>query len=185
MLQHYSPYKVAENFHVLSTLAPGRVDLGVGKAPGGFPLSTKALQFGTANDGKSFEERLTFLQNVVEDSVDHRHPLAGIQALPKPPEKPEIFLLGASSDSAQLAANLEIGFVFAGFLNSDDTVLKEAAHVYRSKFSKGRFIVSLAVVAAPSQQEAKELASDHKLFKVRSPKRAHIHCTITRTGTSV
>ncbi len=73
MLQHYSPYKVAENFHVLSTLAPGRVDLGVGKAPGGFPLSTKALQFGTVNDGKVFEERLAFLQRLVENSVDHVH----------------------------------------------------------------------------------------------------------------
>ncbi len=76
-------------------------------------------------------------------------PLSGIQALPIPPEKPDIFLLGASSDSAQLAANLGIGFVFAGFLNSDDTVLNEASPAYRSKFAAGRFIVSLAVVAAP------------------------------------
>lgn len=60
MLQHYSPFKVAENFHVLSTLAPGRVDLGIGKAPGGLPLSTKALQFGTVNDGQDFEERFLF-----------------------------------------------------------------------------------------------------------------------------
>ena len=167
MLQHYSPYKVAENFHVLSTLAPGRVDLGVGKAPGGFPLSTKALQFGKVDDGKSFEERLAFLHRLVEDSVDHDHPLSGIQALPIPPEKPDIFLLGASSESALLAAKLGIGFVFAGFLNSDDTVLKEATRVYRSNFAAGCFIVSLAVVAAPSQQEAEELASDHKLFAVR------------------
>lgn len=63
MLQHYSPFKVAENFHVLSSLAPGRVDLGVGKAPGGLPLSTKALQFGTMNDGKDFKERFVFLKN--------------------------------------------------------------------------------------------------------------------------
>lgn len=46
MLQHYSPYKVAENFNMLASLAPGRVDLGVGKAPGGLPLSTRALQQG-------------------------------------------------------------------------------------------------------------------------------------------
>ena len=52
MLQHYSPYKVAENFHVLASLEPGRVDLGIGKAPGGLPLSTKALQYGTLNQGK-------------------------------------------------------------------------------------------------------------------------------------
>ena len=72
MLQHYSPYKVAENFHVLSNLAPGRVDLGVGKAPGGLPLSTKALQYGTVNDGKDFPERLSFLRELIENSIAER-----------------------------------------------------------------------------------------------------------------
>ncbi len=69
MLQHYSPYKVAENFHVLSTLEPGRVDLGIGKAPGGLPLSTKALQYGTVNDGNDFEERLSSWNKLIENSV--------------------------------------------------------------------------------------------------------------------
>ncbi|EIJ82260.1 luciferase family oxidoreductase, group 1 [Bacillus methanolicus PB1] len=166
MLQHYSPYKVAENFHVLSTLAPGRVDLGIGKAPGGLPLSTKALQFGTINDGKDFEERLIFLRKLIEDSVDKHHPLAGIKATPIPPEKPEIFLLGASPQSAQLAADLGIPFVFALFINGDINVLEEAAHVYRNRYPDGRFIVSVAVVAAPSQKEAEQLAGDQKIFKV-------------------
>src|SRR3954449_6611046 len=108
MIQHYSPYKVAENFHVLSNLAPGRVDLGVGKAPGGLPLSTKALQYGTVNDGKDFPERLSFLQELIENSIGENHPFSGIQATPIPEEKPEIFLLGASASSAQLAADLGI-----------------------------------------------------------------------------
>jgi luciferase family oxidoreductase group 1 len=58
MLQHYSPYKVAENFNLLASLAPGRVDLGVGKAPGGLPLSTQALQLGVhQNEKGSFAEQ--------------------------------------------------------------------------------------------------------------------------------
>ncbi len=62
MLQHYSPYKVAENFNVLAALAPGRVDLGVGKAPGGLPLSTRALQLGLDQQEKgSFAEQLAQL----------------------------------------------------------------------------------------------------------------------------
>jgi luciferase family oxidoreductase group 1 len=166
MLQHYSPYKVAENFHVLSNLAPGRVDLGIGKAPGGLPLSTKALQYGTVNDGKDFEERLSFLKKLIEDSVDEEHPLSGIQATPFPQEKPEVFLLGASARSAQLAANLGISFVFAKFINSDDKVLEEAANVYREGFPNGRFIISLAVIAAPSQTEAEELVGERKIVKV-------------------
>lgn len=166
MLQHYSPYKVAENFHVLSALAPGRVDLGIGKAPGGLPLSTKALQYGTVNNGKDFSERLSFLLELIRNSVDNSHPLAGIQATPIPQEKPEVFLLGASAKSAQLAANLGISFVFAKFINSDDRVLEEAAHVYRTNFPSGRFILSLAVIAAPTQAEAEQLVGDRKIIKV-------------------
>lgn len=166
MLQHYSPYKVAENFHVLSTLAPGRVDLGIGKAPGGLPLSTRALQYGTVNNGEDFSERLSFLLELIENSVGNNHPLAGIQATPIPQEKPEVFLLGASAKSAQLAANLGISFVFAKFINSDDKVLEEAANVYRTGFPNGRLIISLAVIAAPTQAEAEQLVGDRKIIKV-------------------
>ena len=166
MLQHYSPYKVAENFHVLSTLEPGRVDLGIGKAPGGFPLSTKALQYGTVNDGKDFEERLSFLKKLIEDSVGQAHPLAGIQATPIPPEKPEIFLLGASVKSAKLAADLRVPFVFALFFNSDFSALEEAAQLYRQGYPEGRFLLSVSVVAAPTEEEAKSLVVDQKIIKV-------------------
>jgi luciferase family oxidoreductase group 1 len=166
MLQHYSPYKVAENFHVLSSLAPGRVDLGIGKAPGGMPLSTKALQYGTINNGEDFEERLSFLHHLLEKSVHESHVLAGVQATPEPPEKTENYLLGASAKSAKLAASFGWNFVFARFINSDETELAQASRVYRSECSNGRFIVSAAVVAAPTQDEAEELAGDQKIFKV-------------------
>ena len=152
MLQHYSSYKVAENFHVLSTLAPGRVDLGIGKGPGGLPLSSKALQFGTVNDGKDFEERLSFLNQLLENSVDENHSLAGIQALPVPPEKTENYLLGASVESAKLAAKYGWNFVFARFINSDISVLKAAANTFHARNKRGRFLVSVAVIAAPPKQ---------------------------------
>lgn len=166
MIQHYSPYKVVENFHVLATLAPGRVDLGVGKSPGGFPLSTKALQFGTMNDGNDFEERLALLQQLMEESVHENHLLAGIQATPIPPESPETFLLGTSAKSAKLAADLRLGFVFAQFIDSKGTSLEEAAKAYRERNPLGCLIVAAAVIAAPTQQEAEELANNHKLFKI-------------------
>ncbi|MGG3470353.1 LLM class flavin-dependent oxidoreductase [Neobacillus pocheonensis] len=166
MLQHYSPYKVAENFHVLSSLAPGRVDLGIGKAPGGLPLSTKALQFGTVNNGQDFDERISLLQKMIENSVELGHTLAGIQATPIPPEKPEIFLLGASVNSARLAAKLGISFVFAKFINSDERVLEQAAHLYRKDFPDGKLIISLAVIAATTQTEAEQLTGERKIVKV-------------------
>ncbi|PKG23312.1 LLM class flavin-dependent oxidoreductase [Niallia nealsonii] len=166
MLQHYSPYKVAENFHVLSSLAPGRVDLGIGKAPGGLPLSTKALQYGTINDGKDFEERLSFLHSLLENKIDELHDLAGVQATPEPPEKTENYLLGASEKSAEIAAKFGWNFVFARFINSDDDALEKAASVYKKEWPTGRFIVSVATVAADTQEEAERLAGDQKIYKV-------------------
>lgn len=71
MLQHYSAYKVAETFNLLSTLAPGRVDLGVGKAPGGFPLSTAALQAGSDPALKpAFEKQIDDLNAYLSDELD-------------------------------------------------------------------------------------------------------------------
>ncbi len=166
MLQHYSPYKVTESFHVLASLAPGRVDLGIGKAPGGFDLSTKALQYGTLNDGTDFNERYTFVKQLIDEEVPKAHPFKGIRAMPQPVIKPDLFLLGGSANSAELAAELDTYFVFARFLNSDEETLKKAAETYRTIYPKGKFIVAVAVLAAESDEEADKLAKDLKLYQV-------------------
>lgn len=166
MLQHYSPYKVAENFHVLSSIAPGRVDLGIGKAPGGLPLSTKALNYGSSNQDINFEERLTLLNDLLGDSLAEGHPLSGIRATPAPPEKTENFLLGTSPESAGLAASLGWNFVYALFINSDFKVLEKAAEAYKQQSNSGRFLVAAAVVAAETNEEAVQLAGDKKIYKV-------------------
>lgn len=68
MLQHYSPYKVAENFNVLDALAPGRVDVGVGKAPGGLPITTQALQIEQQEEKKqSFDKKLSLLHQYFDE----------------------------------------------------------------------------------------------------------------------
>lgn len=103
MLQHYSPFKVAETFKLLASLAPGRVDLGVGKAPGGLPLTTRALQ--SLHDKPrrpAFAEQLAELDAFLNWGVAEDHPLAGALALPVPPEAPERVLLGGSPESAAL-----------------------------------------------------------------------------------
>ncbi len=165
MLQHYSPYKVAETFQMLATLAPGRVDLGVGKGPGGLPLSTKALQYGTMNNGVDFEERLLFLQQVLEEKVPADHPLSGIHATPKPSEPQEVILLGASPNSGRLASKHGVTFAFASFFNSSDQSLAEAAKVYHENYPNGRFILAISVVAQETSERAKELAAQQKLVK--------------------
>ena len=81
MLQHYSPYKVAENFNVLASLAPGRVDLGIGRGPGGLPQSTMALQQAEAGD-RSIGDKITELRNFLGGELPESHPLRGLMASP-------------------------------------------------------------------------------------------------------
>ncbi|MBC2013202.1 LLM class flavin-dependent oxidoreductase [Listeria marthii] len=125
MLQHYSPYKVAEQFHVLENLAPERISLGVGKAPGGFQPATDALQKDFAKPVQTFDAKLAELVSFVTHKSD-----AAIEAKPLPANNLEIFLLGGSAASAKQAAELGISFVFAYFINGDESVLKEARETF-------------------------------------------------------
>ena len=96
MLQHYSPYKVAENFNVLASLAPGRVDLGIGGGPGGLPDSTRALQQETGTGEKPLSEKLLELNRFLSDQLDEDHPLHGLRASPVPSRPADLFLLGTT-----------------------------------------------------------------------------------------
>ncbi|MBC2102061.1 LLM class flavin-dependent oxidoreductase [Listeria marthii] len=125
MLQHYSPYKVAEQFHVLENLAPERISLGVGKAPGGFQPATDALQKDFAKPVQTFDAKLAELVSFVTRKSE-----AAIEAKPLPANNLEIFLLGGSAASAKQAAELGISFVFAYFINGDESVLKEARETF-------------------------------------------------------
>ncbi len=166
MLQHYSPYKVAENFNLLASLAPGRIDLGVGKAPGGLPLSTHALQQGVDAAKKgSFAEQLQLLDSWLKpgqaDPDDE-----GLAATPLPSRPANRFLLGASEESARLAASLGWQFVFAAHLNGDRQLLEHALSTY-SRLSQGqRALVAVQVVVADSPAGADLLVANLRHYRV-------------------
>ena len=134
MLQHYSPYKVAENFNVLASLAPGRVDLGIGRGPGGLPQSTKALQRDAVNGTMPLSEKVAELQRFLCNELEEDHPLYGLQASPLPPQPPELFMLGTNPSSAEFAAGLRMPYVFALFLHNDEAVMFQAIETYRALF---------------------------------------------------
>ncbi|OBZ16139.1 alkane 1-monooxygenase [Bacillus sp. FJAT-27264] len=170
MLQHYSPYKVAENFNVLALLAPGRVDLGIGRAPGGLPRSTKALQKGIT-EADTLDVKLAELVQFLHGSASEEHPLAGLQASPLPDVPADVHLLGASLSSAELAAELGLPYVYALFINSDPEVALRAFRTYRSKFNRTRgtepkTILALSVIASDTEEEAAELAGTLKSIHV-------------------
>ncbi|MGB9096882.1 MsnO8 family LLM class oxidoreductase [Erwinia sp.] len=169
MLQHYSPYKVAENFNLLASLAPGRIDLGVGKAPGGLPLSTHALQQGIHADEKgSFADQVSLLDSWLQppaltDEFDEE----ALNATPIPLKPASRFLLGASEESARLAAELHWQFVFAAHINGDRKQLENSLATY-TRLSKGeKALVAVQVVAADSPAQAELLVSGLKQFHVQ------------------
>ncbi|CAH1203653.1 hypothetical protein PAECIP111893_02025 [Paenibacillus plantiphilus] len=168
MLQHYSPFKVAENFNVLASLAPGRVDLGIGRAPGGLPRSTRALQPG--EQGK-LDEKLTEVEAFLLGPAGEGHQLAGLKASPLPEHPADIYLLGTSVSSAELAAERGLPYVFALFINNDPEAALQAFETYRSRFNGERgtepkTILALSFIAADTEQEAVELAGDLKSVRV-------------------
>ncbi|MFB9329384.1 LLM class flavin-dependent oxidoreductase [Paenibacillus aurantiacus] len=170
MLQHYSPYKVAENFNVLASLAPGRVDLGVGRAPGGLPRSTQALQRGVANP-EPLTDKIIGLRRHLTGEFEDGDPLAGLAATPIPLAPPELHVLGASEDSAALAASLGLPYVFSLFIGGDEEAAIRAVRKYKAEFSGAsgsspQAILALSAIVADTDEEARELIPPQKLVKV-------------------
>jgi luciferase family oxidoreductase group 1 len=167
MLPHYSPLKVAETFSVLSGLFPGRIDLGVGRAPGTDARTTFALQRDRSRAmPDDFPDQLSELLAYLEDDLPPEHPFASLGALPGRPGAPELWLLGSSPQSAVWAAQLGIGYSFADFINPGGA---EIAQVYRDRFTAGerlpkpRLSVAVWAIAADTDEEAQRLASSSRM----------------------
>ncbi|MCI0864302.1 MAG: LLM class flavin-dependent oxidoreductase [Chloroflexi bacterium] len=170
MLQHYSPYKVAENFNVLASLAPGRVDLGIGRGPGGLPQSTMALQQTVAGE-RSIGDKITELRDYLRGELPEAHPLHGLKASPRPPEPADLYLLGTSVSSATMAAEFGMPYVFALFLNGDQEEMAKAIETYHKLFDPAgpgckRAMLALPVVVADSADEAAGYASEIKVIRI-------------------
>jgi len=166
MLQHYSPFKVAETFKLLAALAPGRVDLGVGKAPGGLPATTRALQSRHAsNTPVFFDDLLRDLGHFLDDSLPEAHPLAGALARPVPPLPPGRILLGGSPGSAETAARLGWDFCYAGHFNGDPANVSRSLQAFRKASGRSPLLALFAFVAE-TEEEAQRLVGARQMVKL-------------------
>jgi luciferase family oxidoreductase group 1 len=167
MLQHYSPYKVAENFNLLAALAPGRIDVGIGKAPGGLPFSTRALQAGRDPERKTeFSRQLRDLDAHL--ALDPEKRPENLLASPLPSHQGEKFLLGASIESAALAGELDWHFVFARHINGDDVALASSISTYRDLTGRTPIVAVAALVLADGA-EARAQAGAFTPYRVSIP----------------
>jgi luciferase family oxidoreductase group 1 len=168
MLPHYSAYKVAENFRLLEALHPGRIDLGIGRAPGGLPLATRALQEGKYQSVEQYPQQILDLIDYFHDSVPDNHRFAGLHASPMIPTVPEMWLLGSSGESARLAAMMGASYAFAQFFGTPGGV--EATARYHEQFQpsilgdKPRSMAAVTVACAETEEEAEQLASSASLY---------------------
>ncbi|WP_163114702.1 LLM class flavin-dependent oxidoreductase [Bacillus safensis] len=163
MLPHYSAYKVAENFRVLEALAPGRIDLGIGRAPGGMPISSIALHHGERKRlGDQYPEQVEELKVYLHDLADECYLLPHLTASPKVETAPEVWMLGSSGGSARLAAKAGAGYTFALFINGEGG--EDSVEQYINRFEPSVFgdqpRVSLAVfvLCAETEEQAEKLA---------------------------
>ena len=164
MLSHHNPFHVAEQFQLISHLAPGRVDLGVGKAPGGTPLATEALQHELRDDIDSFNDRFLKLKSYIDGTHNNREHLK--ISLDTESSRPTMYLLGGSPTSAEFAAKNDVNFIFAHFIKNDPSLLKEVAKVYKETSPNGKVIVALSVLVAESEEEKLQLIKENELYVI-------------------
>lgn len=168
MLPHYSPYKVAENFRVLEGLNPGRIDLGIGRAPGGMPRATMALHDGRPRNLNRFPAQIDELLDYLYDTLEEDHPFFGLKAAPITKTIPALWLLGSSPSSAQLAAEKGLPYTFAQFINGEGG--PQFAQYYRQHFQPSKLLstpknmVAVFVVCAETEIEAERIASSLDLL---------------------
>jgi luciferase family oxidoreductase group 1 len=135
MLPHYSALKVAEQFRVLEAIAPGRIDLGVGRAPGSDGLTARALN-PHSNAAEDFPRQVQELEHWVSGiPLPQGHPFRSIEALPMSGTSPQLWILGSSGYGAQLAAHFGLPYAFAYFF-TDGVGADEALALYRKKRSR-------------------------------------------------
>jgi luciferase family oxidoreductase group 1 len=171
MLPNHAPLMVAERFKILEALFPGRIDLGLGRAPGTDQITSIALRRRQdVRDGDDFLERFQELLLLEQRGFPPEHPFSKVQAMPRDVPLPPLYLLGSSDYSAELSAMIGVSFSFAHHFASHDAVA--AMRAYRERFRPGALakphaILAVAAICADSDAEAERLASTVDLNFVR------------------
>ena len=156
MLPYYSPFKVAEQFRMLEAMFPGRIDLGVGRAPGGEQRTSRLVAWGRY-DLEVFPEQVMDLISLTHGPLPPDHEANGIPLQPIVDTRPEIWMLGSSGYGGSLAAHLGIRFAFAHFITAHGG--EEVARHYRQTFQPGaepapHCAVAVFVICADTEEEA-------------------------------
>lgn len=169
MLPHYSPYKVAENFRLLETMFPGRIDLGIGRAPGSDMLTAQALAYGSKIGIEYFGNKVADLNALIRDRAPVTAGLESVVATPRANTVPELWLLGSSAQSAVYAAHFGLPYSFAHFIAPDQSQ-QSIEQYYRDfrpsiDFKTPSANLGVFVACAETDEKAQELAACRDLWR--------------------
>ena len=171
MLPNHAPLVVAEQFGLLEALHPGRIDLGLGRAPGTDPVTAHALRRGIQTGGDDFPRQLGELLAFFTGTFPEGHPYRSVTAVPAVGNQPDVWLLGSSDFSAELAGLLGLPFSFAHHFSPANTL--PALDRYRTSFRPSAGLpapfamVGVSVIAADDDDSADRLAAPSRLAYVR------------------
>ncbi|WP_176054260.1 LLM class flavin-dependent oxidoreductase [Paraburkholderia caribensis] len=170
MLPYYSPFKVAEQFLMLEALFPNRVDLGVGRAPGGDMRTAQAVAAGDYNRGELFPQQVADLVALMSGTLPSDHLAHGVLLQPQVETRPQLWVLGSSDFGGMLAAQLGIRFSFAHFINAHFG--HAVAHAYRERFKPGHeqkpyLAAAVFVICADTEQQPADLEKAVDLRRVQ------------------
>ena len=173
MLPHYSALKVAEQFRVLEAIAPGRIDLGLGRAPGSDRLTARALNPFASASADDFPRQIVELQHWLDGrGMPEGHPFHGISAQPQGPTSPQMWILGSSNYGAQLAAHLGLPYAYAWFF-SDGEGAEQALDLYRTnyrpseRYPQPRATICVWALAADTEAQAAHQLMTREYWRVR------------------
>ena len=175
MLSHYSAFKVAENFRMLESLYPGRIDLGIGRAPGSDQITAAALSFpGHPREIRHFPRQVVDLLGHLNGSLEEGHLFSQVQAGPGEPQAPEVWLLGSRHESAYMAAQLGLPFAYAHFFGIGVEEGPAIVANYRLNFQPSEYLsepkinVGVQVVCAETEEEALRISSSRNLSRLQA-----------------
>ena len=172
MLPHYSPYKVAENFRLLETMYPGRIDLGIGRAPGSDMVTAQALAYGSPIGIDYFANKVVDLQALIRGESPTTKGLENVVATPRADTVPEMWLLGSSDQSAMFASHFSLPYSFAHFIAPEHSL--SCMNRYRELCEQAEISsqanLGVFVICTDTQKHAEQLALCRDLWRLRFEK---------------
>jgi luciferase family oxidoreductase group 1 len=174
LLPYYSPFKVAEVFRMLEALYPGRIDLGIGRAPGGDLRTAQAVAYGAGVSAEHFPAQVRDLAAFLDGALPAGHPFVGVKAQPAGATSPQIWLLGSSDYSGALASELGLSFAFAHFISAHGAgaVMRAYRDQYRPSVREPApaSLLCAFVICAKTGAEAERLAASIDLRRLHMAK---------------